>query len=331
VRWLWVLLFLLGCRAPLERVQVEGPAMGTTFRVVLYARDGEAARAAAEAALERVRALELIFSDYSEDSEARRLAARAPVVARVSPELLELTELALEVGARTGGAFDVSVGPLTRLWRRAVRQGTAPDPAQLAAARAAVGLERIAVDRAAGTLELRASGMRLDYGGIAKGYALDAALAELGRRGFERALVDGGGDVAAGAPPPGEAGWLVAIADPSGAPARAVRLAHAALATSGDLARGGEVDGVPRSHLVDPRSGLALMGRPRVASALAPSGALADALASALLLLAPDAWERAVEGLPGVAGRLVEDLGGGSRVWATAEFPRFVSSGLRGD
>jgi thiamine biosynthesis lipoprotein len=328
-------LLLVACRAPLARYAYEEPAMGTTFRILLYAPDEAAGAAAAADAFARIRALEAVFSDYDAASEARALAARGPGTYAASRELVELTALALEVGERSGGAFDVTVGPLTRLWRRAVRQGEVPDPERLAAARAAVGADKLAVDRAAGTLTLRAAGMRLDYGGIAKGYALDEALRALARRGIERALVDGGGDVACGAAPPGAAGWLVALDEPAelDRPARAVLLAHGALATSGDRARGGDVGGVARSHLIDPRTGAALDARPRRASAVAASGALADAAASTLLVLDGAEGMRFAASLVGVETRLVE-LGPGGRaggwtVWATAGFPPLVSSATR--
>lgn len=300
--------------------------MGTTFRIVLYARDAEEAERAAQAAFARVRALEAVFSDYDETSEARRLAEGAPCVARASPELLEVTALALELSARTGGAFDVTVGPLTRLWRRAVRQGEPPSKEDLAAARAAVGSDKLAVDRAAGTLSLAAPGMRLDYGAIAKGYALDAALAVLARHGIDRALVDGGGDVACGAPPPGAEGWLVALAGPPGGADGAVRLAWQSVATSGDLARGGLVGAEPVSHIVDPLTGAALAARPRTASAVAREGALADGLATALLLLGAERGPAVVASWPGAEARLVEVCPDGPRAWSSAGFPALVSS-----
>lgn len=304
--------------------------MGTRFRVVLYAEDAAQAERAAQAAFERVRALEAVYSDYDPQSEARRLAVLAPVTAPASDDLVELTALALELGRVSGGAFDVTVGPLTRLWRRALRGGEAPDPPRLAAARAAVGADKLRVDRARGEVTLTASDMRLDFGGIAKGHAADEALAVLAAHGIERALVDGGGDVACGAAPPGSSGWRVGLAglggeaNPQGG--FVLLLEHAALATSGDLARGGEVDGRPRSHVIDPRSGQALDAGARLVSVLAPRGATADALASALLVLGGEAGVRLVAGIEGVEARLVE----GSAVFTTAGFPRLVSSFLQG-
>jgi thiamine biosynthesis lipoprotein len=300
--------------------------MGTTLRVVLYARDTQEAAAAAAAACARVRALEAVFSDYDDESEARSLAARGPGVYPASPELVELTALALEVAQRTGGAFDVTVGPLTRLWRRALRQEEAPGAQDLAQARAAVGYGRLGADRARGTLSFAAPGMRLDFGGIAKGYAAEQALDALRARGCERALVALAGDVACGAPPPGEQGWLVALASPAGAPAVAVRVRDASVSTSGDLARGGDVAGTPVSHLIDPRTGQALAARPRIASAVAPDGARADALASALLLLDPAEGPALAAAFPGVELRLVELGPEGERAWSTPGFPELVSS-----
>ena len=300
--------------------------MGAPLSIVLYAADPLDAERAAEAAFARVRALEAVFSDYDEGSEARRLAARAPGVFPASRELVELTALALELSARTGGAFDVTVGPLTRLWRRAVRQGEAPDAAELSAARAAVGFGKLAADAERGTLAFAAGGMRLDYGGIAKGYAAGEALRVLRERGFERVLVALAGDVACGAAPPGEEGWRVALASPAGGADTAVLVCDRAVSTSGDLARGGEVQGAAVSHLIDPRTGEALAARPRSATAIARAGALADALASVLLLLEPEEALALAGSYPGVELLLVELGPGGPRARSTPGFPKLVSS-----
>jgi len=346
LRAAFLLLPLCACRAPVSRFEFTDAAMGTEFRIVLYAADEDAGFSAAGDAFARIRQLDWTFSDYDDDSEARELVELGAGTHAASDELCEVAALALEVTRASGGAFDVTVGPVTRLWRRALRRGTAPDEERLVQAREAVGADKLGVDVQAGTLTLRADDMRLDFGGIAKGYALDEALRVLATHGIERALVDGGGDVACGAPPPGEAGWLVAIDAPpdlaGGAGAAgdrgrvAVRIAHAALATSGDLARGGVVDGAPRSHVLDPRTGVALPASPRRASALvtrgpgwcARPGALADAVASALLVLGADEGLAFAEGTEGVDVRWVERVGDGLVFRATPGFPRLVSSGL---
>lgn len=306
-------MLLCGCRAPLVRHEFAHGAMGTEFRLVLYAADGQVARRAAEAAFARIADLDAALSDYRPESELSRLGRLSdgpcPTAwTALSSELACVLAEAEDVARASSGAFDVTVGPLVELWRRARRQGELPTAARLATARAAVGWGALELDRARGAARLHAAHMRLDLGGIAKGYALDVALAELARHGIVRALVDGGGDVLAGAPPPGARGWRVAIAgldsaDPGADRAGAVvELAHAALATSGDLERSFELDGVRYSHILDPRNGLALTER-RLVSVRAPSGMSADAWATALSVLGPDGLAL-VRARPGFAARV---------------------------
>jgi len=285
--------------------------MGTRFGVVLYAPDAARAEAAAAAAFERIAEIDARLSDYDPDSELSRLSAQshheggdAPVPA--SQDLLAVLEAAGEISAASDGAFDVTVGPLVRLWREARRMGRLPDPVRLARARRAVDWRRVLVDRAAGTVRVTGREMSLDLGGIAKGYALDEALQALASQGVTRALVDGGGDVAVGEAPPGRAGWRVALVTTRAAgraPADYVLLTNAACATSGDLYAQVEVDGVVYSHVVDPRTGLGVTAR-RAATVIAPSGMEADALASALCVLDPEQGVALLEERPGVEGRV---------------------------
>jgi thiamine biosynthesis lipoprotein len=227
-----------------ERFEIESPQMGTKARLVLYASDRPRAEAAARAAFARIAGLDARLSDYREDSEISRLAQGAggpPVV--VSRDLFTVLAAAQDQAVRSDGAFDVTCGPLSRLWRRARRQGALPDPSELMAARLLVGPAGLELKDAARTARLRHPGMRLDLGGVAKGYAADAALRVLRTRGFPRALVELGGEVVAGAPPPSLDGWTVALstAGPDSAP---LLLKDAAASTSGDAEQGFEVEGV---------------------------------------------------------------------------------------
>src|SRR5690606_261939 len=113
---------------------------------------------------------------------------------------------------QSGGAFDVTVGPLMDLWRKSRRSKRLPEPADFKVALQRVGYENIQLDQAARTVTFHRSGIRLDLGGIAKGYAADEALRVLREHGIDRALVDAGGDVVAGEPPPGADGWRIGIA-----------------------------------------------------------------------------------------------------------------------
>lgn len=309
----------------LERFEFAEPHMGTEFRLILYASGPDVASSAARAAFARIAELDARLSDYRADSELSRLGAASdggpmPAPAPISADLARVLARALEVAAASEGAFDPSVGPFTRLWRRSARQRELPAPARLAEAAAAVGWRFVELDAFAGTARLRARAMRLDLGGIAKGDALDQALAVLAAHGIERALIDGGGDLRAGLPPPGRAGWQVAIEQ--GGPPLRLELASAALATSGDAYQHVVIDGVRYSHIVDPATGLGLT-RPTAASVLASDGIGADALASALCVLGPERGAALAESLPGVEARIValaDD--GGLLIRATAGFPR---------
>lgn len=333
-----VLLALLplcagSCAAPeLQRFEYEEPHMGTRFRLVLYAADAPAAESAAGAAFARLAELDGLLSDYDPESELSRLSARSaggapPEAIPVGDDLWRVLVRAQELAERSGGAFDVTVGPYVRLWRRAARQGALPSPERLADAAAAVGHAKLALEIEGRRVRLGAADMRLDLGGIAKGYALDEMLRVLSGRGVERALVDGGGDVAVSEPPPGRAGWRLAVPAPTGSGGEAgagagpvrLELARAAVATSGDTSRYAEIDGVRYSHLVDPATGLGLVRRIG-ATVVAPDGATADALASAACVLGPAAGLELVAGSPGCEARVVWLEGGALRARATDGF-----------
>ena len=187
--------------------------MGTLINITLYAPDLAAAKAGADAAFQRIDALEDIMSDYQADSELMRLCDQPfgkPVP--VSAELFDVLQRARKVSKLSGGAFDVTIGPYVRLWRFARKRKVLPTPAEIAAARAAVGWQKLRLDERARTVTLLVPNMRLDLGSIGKGYAADEALRILKGRGIDRALVAASGDIAIGNPPPGQRGWKVGIA-----------------------------------------------------------------------------------------------------------------------
>lgn len=265
--------------------------MGTRCRIVVHAPSEDAAAAACADAFDRIAEIETVLSDYRPDSEASRLMRLEPGIWHaVSPDLACVLRLSGRVHAASDGAFDPAIGPLTQLWRQARREGRLPDPATLADARARSGWALIEVDPENDRVRFSRSGMGLDFGGIGKGYAADEALAVLRRAGLPRALVDFGGDLVAGDPPPGSTGWLVEIPDAAGQ-AREIRLANEAVASSGDAEQFIEIDGVRYAHILDPRTGLGLT-RPAAATVRAPSCALADALASAACVMGAEGFER---------------------------------------
>lgn len=307
---LWAVLCIVPLAARAEsRFEFSRPQMGLPFRIVLYAPDESKARSAADAVFQRVAELNDILSDYDTDSELSRLSRTAGEsrAVRVSDDLWRVLRCSQEMAERSQGAFDITVGPTVSLWRKARRERKLPDPTRLEAARAAVGYRHLRLDSRKRTATLLQPGMRLDLGGIAKGYAVDEALKILRAHGIQRALVAGGGDMAVSDPPPGQKGWRIELAplDVTNAPsARFVLLKRAALATSGDLFQHLEIDGKRYSHIVDPRTGLGLTDHSLV-TVVARDCMTADSLATAVSVLGPAAGLKLVQRTKGVAACIV--------------------------
>lgn len=281
--------------------------------MTLYAPDEPRALAAAKAAFARIAELDAVLSDYREDSELMRLSAAAgqsPLP--VSEDLFAVLARAGEISALTDGAFDITVGPVVQLWRAARRSGVLPAEASLADALALVGADLIQLDAQNRSARLLEAGMRLDAGGIGKGYAAQEAVETLREQGCPSALVALAGDVVAGDPPPGEDGWRIAVA---GMGEMILLLRNGAVSTSGDEVQFVEIDGRRYSHIVDPRTGLGVTSRTR-ATVLAPDGATADALASALTVLGVDRGLEAAARFEDATAFLQEQAASGERTAA---------------
>ncbi len=277
----------------LKRFESSIPAMGVQFRFVVYVRDEADAIAAFQLASEKVAALENIFSDYKSTSEAMQLVQGATnQAAPVSSDLWTLMRTSQQFCQQTDGAFDITVGPVTHLWRLARKRHRLPDEAELRAALSAVGGDGFKMIEPSSVV-IKNDNMRLDFGGIAKGYVADECLAVFRKLGIESALIDASGDIALGAPPPGEIGWIVAVEDLDHADqvVRKLRLSNCGVATSSDARQSLEKNGVRHSHIVDPRTGQAVTLRCSV-TVVADNATTADAWATALSVLGP---ERGIE------------------------------------
>jgi FAD:protein FMN transferase len=322
-------LLLLACPPALERFSFQEPHMGTLFRVVVYARDEAAARAASKEAFARCAQLNAIMSDYQSTSELMRLCAKAggPAV-KVSDELFHVLSRSQKVSRESGGAFDVTVGPVVRLWREARKTRRLPDAAKLAAARALVGYENVELDEKARTVRLLKPGMQLDLGGIGKGYAADEMLKVLARHGMKSAMVVAGGDITVADAPPGKGGWVVAIApiDAKKEGPRYLTLSHAAVSTSGDAEQYVEIEGKRYSHIVDPRTGIGLLGR-MGATVVAPDGITADSLTKVVAILGPEKGFPIIEKERGVSGRYVRKDDDKVEVKTSKRFPTLRTEG----
>lgn len=297
----WLLCLTATISSPTEllvRYEAAQSHMGTEFEIVLYASCEELAEKAFAAGFDRIAELDRVMSDYDPDSELSKLSRAAPTTSPVpvSEDLFKVLTVADALSRRTDGAFDVTVGPLTKLWRRARRRREFPAADLLQAARAATGYQNLKLDQRSTVAQLLVPDMRLDLGGIAKGYAADEALRSIAALGVTRAIVNAGGDVVAGEAPPGETGWRVGVAalEADAPPSRFMRVANRAVATSGDVWQFVELDGVRYSHILDPKTGLGLTARSSV-TIIAPRGIDADSLASAVSVLGPKAGLELVE------------------------------------
>ncbi len=265
--------------------------MGMEVRLVV-AQPGTSERAlserAARAAFDRVAQLESVLSDWRPTSELRRLSRQpAGEWVSVSPTLCAVLALALDVARASSGQFDPTVGPLTVLWREQQRTGTPVPDSVWAAARSRVGYRFVELDTVTHRVRLLRDSMRLDLGAIAKGWILDAALADVRRVGVSAALIEAGGDIALFGAPVGTAanarGWRVAV--PGAGPDSVLVLTAGAVSTSGpSMQWNARRDGARESHVIDPRTGHGAVDG-RSITVVGPSAAITDALATALTLV----------------------------------------------
>ncbi len=273
----------------LRRYEFAHPQMGTVFRLTLYASHDSVAQPAAQAAFRRIDELNAILSDYQPDSELSRLSAMAGSgqAVKVSDDLWRVLLVSQQAARLSGGAFDITIGPLANLWRRARRQHELPAAPLLKKARQSVGYQHIRLYAREKKVMLLKPGMKLDAGGIGKGYAVDEALKIVSRRGIKPALVDAGSNLAIGDAPPGKNGWRVAIGiGPPSDTARAtyLMLAHTSVSTSGDAFQFVDIGGKRYSHIVSPFTGYGLTDS-RTVSVVSPNGATADWLSTAICVM----------------------------------------------
>lgn len=258
-----------------------------TYATLTFWEESARSQAAADATMAVFREVNERFSNYLPESELSRLnrtAHEAPVAC--SDELWELLRTARELHRLSHGAFDISAGPLMKLWGFHRKRQTVPTPEEVAEVVTRVGLDKVEFDDAARTVRFSVAGMELDSGGIAKGYALDLAAARLRELGVRRGLLDLGGNLLAlPEPPPERPAYRVGIRNPRDRQTHlgTVSLLGQAVSTSGDYERFVEIAGKRYSHLMDPRTGYPVEGMAAV-SVIAPDGILSDCLSTAILV-----------------------------------------------
>ncbi len=256
----------------LLRIETTIESMGGAFSIVAYGPDSNVLRAATEAAGEEAKRIEELISNYmpaSEWSEINRDAGMKPV--RVSAETIALLQACKRYHELSGGTFDITVGPLMKVWGFYKGSGHLPHRAEVRAALARVGSDKILIEGDA--VRFAKNGMNIDPGGIGKGYAVDRMAAILREYGIQSALISAARSsiYAMGAPPNDPEGWKVHIRDPKDAKkvAQEVFLRDQSMSTSGNYEKFFFAEGKMYSHIMDPRTGFPAQGMLSV-SVIAP-------------------------------------------------------------
>ncbi len=309
--------------AMLHRYEAVEPHMGTLVRITVYTPDEPTAQAAFRAAFSRIRELDGVLSDYQPASELNQItksAVNQPMA--VSEDLFAVLRASHDLALATGGAFDITQGPVIGLWREARKTAQLPDLAALTAAAARSGYRKLHLDNEHRTVMLDTPGMALDVGAIGKGYAASQAIKVLDSLGVRSALVAVSGDLAFSDAPPDARGWRVAMypADlrVDGVP-RVLELTRAAVSTAGSSEQHVDIGGRRYSHIIDPASGTGLVEDVTV-TVIAQDGLEADGLDTAVSVLGAERGLALIESMPGAAALMVTRSRTGTTVRQSSRF-----------
>jgi len=263
--------------------------MGTIARIMVTAENSGQANQAISAAFDKIFHIEKLMSDYDPDSQLSQVnqnAFKEPV--QVDAELFEVLTAAKAYSCLSDGAFDVTIGPVVQLWRKAKEDNITPEAGALKKAKAAVGYENLILNTENKTVQFAKEGMFLDLGGIAKGYTIDKATEILQAGGVKGAMVDIGGDLRCfGTPANGKEHWLIGLQDPTVEEEKTLltlNMDDMAVATSGDYRRFFIIDDKKHSHIVNPATADSASNLSSV-TLIAPTAMAADALATAVTVL----------------------------------------------
>ncbi len=305
-------LLFFGCRRACS-VRESRVSMGTILTLELEAADAEEASLIVGRCWDEADRLEKIFSRYDPESELSRInreAAAGPVP--VSEEMLEVLSRSIEISRLTGGAFDVTVGPLLEVWGMFPRrEGKVPGPEEIAAALSRVGWEKIVLEPEGRTVRFLTPGLEIDLGALAKGYVVDRLASLLTGNGVENALVNAGGDIYCLGEHPGGRGWRIGVEHPrrEGEVLAVLELRGRAVATSGDYRNYFIQQSRRYSHIIDPRTGEPARTGVMESTVLAADCLTADGLATALFVLGPERGLEVIKSDPDWEGLVIVEEG----------------------
>jgi FAD:protein FMN transferase len=287
-------LQLVSAAAPPVRYEDSHDAMGTVFTVVAYGEDKEFLAEVVREVFDEIDQLDAQMSNYKPQSELsgiNRDAARHPVL--VEPKLFGLIQDSLRTSQETDGAFDITVGPLLKVWGFFRGQGRIPSDSELASVMRRIGYRHVKLDSERREIWFNTPGVELDLGAIAKGYALDRAVELLRSEGISSALISSGtSSICALGAPPGETGWKISIRDPFDAKrvADTVRIKNYSLSVSGDYEKFFKLQGRIYSHIFSPKTGRPVENMLSTA-VLAPLGETSDSLSTSFYVMGPKRTE----------------------------------------
>ena len=282
--------------------------MGTEVRVELWHEDAAVARTAMDAVMDEMHRIDALMSPFKPDSELSRInreAAQKPVV--ISQEMFDLIARSLEFSKLSGGAFDITFSSVGYLYD--YREHIKPSDAEIAKALPGVNYRHLQLDRKRRSIHFARSGVRIDLGGIAKGYAVDNCIALLKKRGITNAIVTAGGDSRLLGDRRGRP-WKVGIRDPRRRDdvAMVLQLVDVAISTSGDYERYFEVDGVRHHHIINPKTGKSASGV-RSVTVIGPDGVTTEGLTKSVFVRGPEEGMRLIESLPNVDAIVIDATG----------------------
>jgi len=262
--------------------------MGSAFNLIIVSNDSNKANDLARKSYALVDSLSHIFSNYDSSSELSKINASAGLLPyKMSTAMLDLVQKSQYAYIQSKGAYDISIGPLSSLWRNARKAKLFPEASTVLATKKLVGLNQVKINKRLGTIFLPNANMQLDFGGIAKGYIAQWVINFLKANGIQQALVDAGGDIVMSGPPLNQQGWLIGVNLPETTDQllnKKLQLSNCSVATSGDVFQFIEYKGVKYSHIINPLTGYGVTNLRNV-TIVAKTGATADWLATACSIL----------------------------------------------
>lgn len=292
--------------------------MGSPLNITIFSEDSAKASFLATKSFQIADSLNLIFSDYLENSELNQLSAKngTDTFTPVSPALWDIIKQSVKASQQCNGAFDISVGSIVKLWRKARKEKIFPDKNILEKSLQSIGYQYIILDSNTHSVKLLRKNTALDLGGIAKGYLAQVIVDFCKKEGIKKALVDAGGDLAMIGKD-----WHIGISIPNSEELmqRFLVLQNQAVATSGNMYQFVEIKGKRYSHIVNPRTGLGLTHQ-RNLTVIAPEGATADWLATACSVMSVRKALKLIKTMPNCELMMLEIRRGKLKKWQSKGF-----------